>query len=131
MHSIVFIAVFMIILTSCSPTARIATISEVKIYKKFLRNGTTNNIINAFDFPNKYNVDTSLNEFYKVDKINFDNALKNARVRKHFQQKNGGITFAGEFVEQSRKHFFAYFESANLIIDFTDKRNYWLNRKLN
>jgi len=115
---------------SCASIVSVNRVEELYIYNRFLRGGTTNNISNAFLTPFEYFVDTSISRQYHVKKEDLGNSLNNAKVRKHFQQKNAGITFAGEFMEQGKKHYFAYFDEVNLIIDFTEKKNYWLKEKL-
>jgi len=41
-----------------------------------------------------------------------------------------GITFAGEFYTGNAKHFFLYFQSVKLIIDFTERKRYLLQDSL-
>lgn len=104
-------------------------ISHVKVFNKFLKNGSTARIRTAFSSPKENNIDTSTS-ILVIAAEDLHDVLKKAVVKKHFQKKLGGITLGGEFVENNRTHFFVYIESSRLLIDFTENINYWLTDKI-
>ncbi len=121
---------YLMLLLGCKNLSKIHKVDNIIIYKEFPENGTTNYISFAFKYPQKSKVNTSVNDTVVIQPETLENLLNNAKARKHFQQKLGGVTFAGEFYEQSKKHYFVYFKSVNLIIDFTDRINYFLKQEL-
>lgn len=127
-----FLTVLCTAIFSCSPVLKIKNINKVYVYNKFLLNGSTNNILNAFEFPIERKIDTSLNHKINIDVRHLSELLEHSkRAKRHHQQKLGGATFAGELYDNlNKKHFFVYYEEAKLLIDFTDKIEYWLKEKL-
>ncbi len=123
--------IFAVFFFGCSLPISIGKLKTILLYKNFLKQGSTNNTRNAFDFPQNNNVDKSINSKYFVDNQIFENLIKTAKVKKHSQQKLARITVAGEFIENNKKHYFVYFKSARLIIDFSEMKNYWLKDSLN
>lgn len=121
---------YITLIFGCVMPLKIDSIQTIKLYNKFITNGSTNNIRNAFDFPEKNNIDTSISSVYRIEKSRLENSLEIAKVKKHRQQKLGGLTFAGEFYVNGKKHFFAYFHSSKLVVDFTENKNYWLKDSL-
>lgn len=116
---------------SCSPILQSPSITKVVTYNKFLINGSTGGIIYAFNFPNERKIDTSQSNLIKFHTQYFETVLKGSRIKRHHQQKLGGATLAGEFYDNlNKKHFFVYYEYSKLLIDFTDKIEYWLKDKL-
>ena len=132
-HKIIyFLSALYLAFISCTPIIKVQNINKVYVYNKFLLNGSTNNILNAFVFPNERKIDTSQNDKINLDIGSLSKSLENSnRPKRHHQQKLGGTTFAGEFYDNlNKKHFFVYYEEPKLLIDFTDKIQYWLKDKL-
>ncbi len=121
--------VLILLLAICTSFAKDFNISHIRVYNKFLRNGYTANICNAFSSPKENNIDTSTGAIVITPK-DLNDALKAASVKRHFQRKFGGITLGGEFIENNRMHYFVYFEESDLLIDFTDNKEYKLKSKI-
>lgn len=106
--------------------------TNISIYKKFLRAGSTNLIINAFKNPQDYAelLDTTKVKTLTLKEEETWNAvLHRAGKRKHRQMKIGKIFFSGEMYDESGcKHFYAVC-SSTLVIDFTSKRNYYIPKE--
>ncbi|HWW42441.1 hypothetical protein [Pedobacter sp.] len=126
------ILVFCVLLvTGCSSIQGVKNIDTVLVYKKFLTHGTPTRVNSAFIHPGFYKdaVDTHPSE-WRLSKIDLETSLRTARVKRYLPQKMGGITFAGEFYIGNAKHFFLYFQSVKLIIDFTERKRYLLQDSL-
>jgi hypothetical protein len=102
-------------------------IQSVKVYNRFIPNGTTANINAAFSQPGQYsNVDTSSSTAISISPVELTAALKTATVKKMHQSKVGGITIAGEFIVNGARHNFIYFPRLSEVYDFTDAKRYVL-----
>jgi hypothetical protein len=125
-------AIILVTFFGCGSIQKVKNIDTVLVYRKFLVAGTPARINSAFINPSLYNkiVDTRPNELH-LSKIDLETSLRTARVKKFFPQKIGGIDFAGEFYTGNTKHFFLYFQSSKLIIDFTERKRYLLQDSLN
>ncbi|GEM_PF-2698847 len=99
------------------------TIYKIVIYKNFWNAGTTNSVLNMFKDPRIYKIDTTNVNCDLISTNAFEQILKVAKKRKHFQMKITGISFAGELLIGQHTHFFVVC-STSLIIDLTDKINY-------
>ena len=112
---------YLMLLLGCKNLSKIHKVDNIIIYKEFPENGTTNYISFAFKYPQKSKVNTSVNDTVVIQPETLENLLNNAKARKHFQQKLGGVTFAGEFYEQSKKHCTWYY--TNKLLELKNKYN--------
>ena len=123
------VSLLMLLMVGCSVTQRTFKLDSIEVYKSFPKAGTTADINFAFLNPGERNVNTSVGDIL-IDPKLFEQLINTSRQKKHLQRKLTGITFAGEFFSNEVKHFFIFFKDANLIIDLTDKREYWLQKPL-
>jgi hypothetical protein len=107
------------------------TIEKLVVYKSFRRAGTTAAVSGMFKEPAKHSIDTAnVNVGTDIFLNEFSVILNKSKRNKHLQQKIAGIEIAGEFwLNQSDKHFFIIC-FPDLLIDFTDKREYRITDKL-
>ena len=79
-----------------------AQYADMKIYKSFIRGGTTARVWREFhEFT--YSDSTQVN----IDGLDLDisHVFNNAKCSKLFQQKHGGISCAGEINKDGQKHY--------------------------
>ena len=124
-----------IIFSNCMGPREQGKIEKLAVYKSFIRGGTTVRIINAFSYPVNYShirkkdgsllVDTTnINIGTNMFLAEFSEILSTSKRSRHFQQKIAGENIAGEFWLNSNRHFFIFFYSSRLLIDFTDRKEY-------
>lgn len=120
------IFVFLVLFLGCKVEKTHHRIEQVTIYNRFISQGTISDIRFAFSDYIINNVDTSPSRFYLTSNLIFERALNGARVSRFIPPKVGGIKFAGNFFDEGKTHFFAYFDLPYVIIDYTGKRFYLL-----
>jgi hypothetical protein len=100
-------------------------IDNIKVYKSFLKGGTTNELYNALKHPEKYkSIDTSMDVNVSKEKLDTLRQLfSSSNKRKQHQQKIGGVEFAGEAIVNHEKHIFI-FCTGDVLIDLTAWKRY-------
>jgi len=99
-------------------------VEKLTVYKSFLRGGTIDWVASAFENPPVWIDTTNINVGENLFLNEFSQILFGIRPRRHFPQKFGGISIAGEFWIDSKRHFFILFEPPGLLIDVTNRREY-------
>jgi hypothetical protein len=105
------------------------TIDSIKIYKYFkIRGYTTVGAHRQFDRMDSAKVELSPINKEQVDTIN--SILIRSKKRMYFQQKYGIKNVFFVFYIKGQKHLVLYGFDC-LIVDFTDKRKYWIGESSN
>ena len=100
--------------------------SELVVYKRFHRAGTTIGLLNSFGKNSTGGVDTAnINYPVIIDIYAWNGLLVRAKQKKHHQMKIGGVNWAGEMSYGEQKHYFVLCYPY-VIIDLTARINYWL-----
>ena len=101
-------------------------IENVVVFKNFLKAGNTNSLIFAFKNPDEYEgmIDTTVIKKIEIEK--WINILKKANKKRHHQMKIANINFSGYMKINNTIHYYVVC-SEKLIIDLTEKYNYWIS----
>lgn len=131
MYRKVLFSVLLIVMSNNVSSQQLVTDKDIKMYKSFLKAGTTMGLLAAFLHPEKWKsvVDTTLAENISKETTNHIIELFNSKdVRKHHQQKIGGVLFGGEVMYGGQKHYFIFCEG-NILIDLTARLTYRQSQK--
>jgi hypothetical protein len=108
-----------------------SNVDEIKVYKKFLKAGTTNALQYAFRHPDEYAniIDTSKYDLAAIINLkDWEEMMNASKKKKHFQTKVSGIRLGGEMISSGKINYFIICND-NLIINLTEGYEYKINEK--
>ena len=115
----------LVVLFSSFTGARPLPVSQVIVYRHFHRAGTTMMLLSCFHHPGTCSDTSNVNTPSLITPADFSTLMDKAKRKKHHQTKVVGISFAGEMMINGKKHFYVFCQPY-LLIDMTERVNYWL-----